>query len=148
MTTQLRFGSRMQRIGQLLWSLLLIPFILLLPDLPNYTWGAALAFAGILAPLNLGATLELRSEAWFDEDAVGTRSVWRGKRQVRWEDIEDVDFSFAFGRFVIRGQDGTRLRISKLMDDCQDLAEALWNQCPGERTRRALYRWHVSNRTG
>jgi hypothetical protein len=43
-------------------------------------------------------------------------SPWRGERRLAWHQIEQITFSPSMMWFVVTGNDGTRVRISKLLN--------------------------------
>lgn len=138
---ELRFGSATRRISMLLWALTPVPFALWLFEPKDYGPAAATVFACCLAAGALAVSLEVQSTAWFDSDGVGTRSVWRGQKELAWSEVSQVSFSPASGWFVLRGRDGTKLRVSHLLQGADVFAKTLESAVPAASTTRAVDKW-------
>ena len=102
---------------------------------------SATVFACCIAAGAMLVSLEVQSSAWFDSGAVGTRSVWRGHQELRWCDVARVSFSPASGWITLRGRDGTKLRISHLLQGADVFANTLESAVPSTNTKRAVDKW-------
>ena len=78
---------------------------------------ALVAAAGLLETLTLRVEVSPRG--------VQIDSPWSGVRTLAWNEIVEVGYSPAMMWFTLRGRDGTRIRVSRLLRGIPDLARAL-----------------------
>jgi hypothetical protein len=112
------------------WMLLLIAvvgiaFILSQIGLQGVTAAGGIACAAVVA-LCAAMVLEftgVRAE-WTDSELTFT-SPWGGTRQLRWSEVTEIHYSAAAGRFILRGQNGTKVRLGLFMGGITDLLDDL-----------------------
>ncbi|HEX4341375.1 MAG TPA: PH domain-containing protein [Polyangiaceae bacterium] len=78
--------------------------------------------------LLLGAALVLemtRVEARCSVCELRLSSPWSGERKLRWDDVVHVRFSRAANWFVLRGRDGTKIRLATLLGGLPELLDDL-----------------------
>ena len=67
---------------------------------------------------------------WTDVELTFT-SPWGGTRRLRWTDLKDVQYSHSAGWFVVRGQDGTKVRLGQFLGGTTDLFNEMKERAPG-----------------
>lgn len=61
---------------------------------------------------------------WTDAE-IGFTSPWASSRRLRWNDIVQVKYAAAARWFIVRGRDGTKIRLSYLLGGLGDLLEEM-----------------------
>jgi hypothetical protein len=85
--------------------------------------------------------MRVRAE-WTDTELTFS-SPWGGTRKLRWTDVAEVTYSHSSGWFVVRGQDGTKVRLSQFLGGTTDLFKEMKERAPGVAAQvdAAMARW-------
>jgi hypothetical protein len=82
-----------------------------------------IAFFGSAA---IGMLLEAYlTGGFFDQERISFRTPWSGSKVQRWADLTDVKFSAWSNLIVLRFRDGTKIRVSTLLNGHGELLQQL-----------------------
>lgn len=103
-----------------------------------------IAFCAAFVAVAVAIVLEftrVRAE-WTDAELTFT-SPWGGTRRLRWTDLKEVEYSRNAGWFIVRGQDGTKVRLAQFLGGTTDLFKEMKERTPGiaAQVDRALATW-------
>ncbi|MEM7244398.1 MAG: hypothetical protein AAF533_03590 [Acidobacteriota bacterium] len=96
-----------------------------------------LAFVTLLvvgfAWAGLYCLFEGSSRVTFSEAGLVSEIPWRGRRELSWDEVEEVAFSEAFHYWCLTARDGRRFRVSLYLDGFRELFAVLHEQVPEDR---------------
>ncbi len=101
----------------------------------------------MLAALGIAALCESRVRLWMDRDGIRGRTAFRGRRGVRWDELEKVSYSNTSSCLVLRDRHGEKLRVSTLHRGHNYLFDVLIAKVPEEVWAEGLRRY-VAHRGG
>jgi len=124
-TSVLEYGRPIRLLIVVLWLFVAVGGGLALFAAPEDRWIAACVVGGFFLMVLVLHLEFFRVRIAYDKEGIGTRSPWRFKRSIPWEEITGVRFSNLALAYVISTQHCGRVTIHLYLSGVQSLLDEL-----------------------